>query len=217
MSVRKEEDSALERVVTSMGKRGFELVVGGDFNTIVDEIDATPINHYRREQIMDPFPNSLCTKHTLVDVWRTHHPHKLQYTFHRTDTASRIDFIFLSHTLLPLTSNARITDALGGDHMAVAVDLGINRAPLPAPINIRNNNFSLPRDPDDPAWTKLKDNLLLHYPPPRFLTSAGGGLNMSEDEADDDSVLVGTNYNEQILLFDKFNSLTQAFWCCVCL
>lgn len=63
---------------------------------------------------------------TLVDAWRLLHPTERDYTYYSPahKSYSRIDYIFLSQTLLNLDPTSRIGLKLWSDHAPIHITLG---------------------------------------------------------------------------------------------
>ncbi len=95
------------------------LVVGGDFNVINPALDksqsATTANPSSK------LLNKFITEHNLIDLWRIQNTKSKDFTFfsNRHKTFSRIDYIFLSPSLISSNSSISILPILLSDHSAV--------------------------------------------------------------------------------------------------
>ena len=102
-------------------------VLCGDFNTVVD-----PGKDRRGCNIFSPWAynwsaslTQLMTTYDLHDVWRLHHPDRLDFTWHRPSLAqaSRLDMFWLSAFFLPLVSSVGIFPFFRSDHSYVHLKL----------------------------------------------------------------------------------------------
>ena len=102
-------------------------VLCGDFNTVVD-----PGKDRRGCNIFSPWAynwsaslTQLMTTYDLHDVWRLHHPDRLDFTWHRPRLAqaSRLDMFWLSAFFLPLVSSVGIFPFFRSDHSYVHLKL----------------------------------------------------------------------------------------------
>ena len=112
-----------------------EIIWGGDFNFFMRDIDKYSSARRARN-------NNKCRKvveeymlaNNLVDIWRHLHPHKKEFTFHRTNptSKSRIDFFLVSDSFFRQIQDpkAKIVDGYLADHRAVVIELVINRSEL---------------------------------------------------------------------------------------
>ena len=61
---------------------------------------------------------------TLVDIWRSHHPDKQQFTWHsnsRPTIFSRLDYFLISNNLINFTNSSSIRPGFNTDHSLVQV------------------------------------------------------------------------------------------------
>ncbi|CAM2097110.1 unnamed protein product [Caretta caretta] len=120
------------------------LVLGGDFNTTLDERDRSgaelsPAAANILQGIVD--------HHSLVDVWRDHHPDDTStFTFVRVEAHrshhSRLDRIYLSRFHLSQAHSSAIRPAPFSDHHLVTVTVSL-RAERPGPAYWHFNNSLL--------------------------------------------------------------------------
>ncbi|CAM2106798.1 unnamed protein product [Caretta caretta] len=120
------------------------LVLGGDFNTTLEERDRSGA---------EPSPDAanilqgIVDHHSLVDVWRDHHPDDTStFTFVRVEAHrshhSRLDRIYLSRFHLSQTHSSAIRPAPFSDHHLVTVTVSL-RAERPGPAYWHFNNSLL--------------------------------------------------------------------------
>jgi exonuclease III len=105
--------------------RVFILVVGGDFNEIMQDIDRRNV---RTGNVCKQTVNSLkdfIKTNKLIDVWRIYNENRQQFTWRRKDKtqASRIDMILLGKYLLSLVQECKIKPAAiqYTDHQSVVL------------------------------------------------------------------------------------------------
>ncbi|CAM2112402.1 unnamed protein product [Caretta caretta] len=120
------------------------LILGGDFNTTLEERDRSGA---------EPSPaaatilRDIVDYHSLVDVWRDHHPDDTStFTFVRVEARrshhSRLDRIYLSRLHLSQAHSSTIRPAPFSDHHLVAVTVSL-RAEGPGPAYWHFNNSLL--------------------------------------------------------------------------
>ena len=85
----------------------------GDMNCVLAPIDSTAQFNY------SPALHELITTYQLLDIWRTHHPHDTQYTYHYSKGASRLDVIFLPQELSQQAHSTNIIKLPVSDHSMV--------------------------------------------------------------------------------------------------
>ena len=101
------------------------LVVGGDFNEIMPDIDRRSL---RTGNVCKQSVNSLKSfikTNKLIDVWRIYNENRQQFTWRRKDKtqASRIDMILLGKYFLSLVQGCKIKPAViqYTDHQSVVL------------------------------------------------------------------------------------------------
>ena len=101
------------------------LVVGGDFNEIMQDIDRRSL---RTGNVCKQSVNSLKSfmkTNKLIDVWRIYNENRQQFTWRRKDKtqASRIDMILLGKYFLSLVQGCKIKPAViqYTDHQSVVL------------------------------------------------------------------------------------------------
>jgi hypothetical protein len=123
----KQQLTNLEKIKTQLEKMTVEkMVIGGDFNIHLNKkldcknkmtiVNDTP--RYRKYLI------SFLHEYNLVDVWRTHNPERIQYTWFRQNQAARLDYFFVSEIM----TNNRITFDFNkpflSDHCLIKMNFG---------------------------------------------------------------------------------------------
>ena len=127
----------LERVIRgSLPQLPFFL---GDFNCILANIDAA---HNPQQKKCE------CLKHVVdtygyIDVYRASFPGVPGYTFVRNNTASRLDRIYVPHTLSQLVQDIRILPAAFSDHAAVYMKITLNIIYQPTGVRRRRTYWKL--------------------------------------------------------------------------
>ena len=103
-------------------------IVCGDFNLIMSEsLDCmnylTVNNPKARQRVVEMIEDKY-----LIDTFRELHPNLKRYTWrkNRPFKQSRLDYIFISETLLPYLANSSIEPSYRSDHSATCVILKMN-------------------------------------------------------------------------------------------
>lgn len=120
------------------------IILGGDFNLPLDPgLDTSSGRSSLPFSVSRGMKKLLSTLH-LVDVWRMLNPTSKDFSFYSPvhNAYSRIDYIFLSHSLLEFPIKAEIASILWSDH-----------APVWSQIQLS------PPTRSPPSW-RLNDNLL---------------------------------------------------------
>ena len=127
--------SALLNYCDELHSNGERIIICGDFNTAHNEIDLKNPKQNEKtsgflpeERIwIDKFLNS-----GFVDIFRERYPDKIQYTWwtyryeaRKRNIGWRLDYFFVSNSLVPQISDVVIhDDILGSDHCPVTLFLG---------------------------------------------------------------------------------------------
>jgi hypothetical protein len=106
-----------------------EIVLGGDFNCILEKSDTTGHPHYRRARA------HLIQGLALRDAWEIN-PSSHAYTHYSSTSATRIDRIYLSHKLYPNKTSIVTIPAAFTDHLAVVL-----RMTVETPLFIRGRGI----------------------------------------------------------------------------
>lgn len=91
------------------------IILGGDFNCVVANKDSTGSNNYSTSL------KQLVENMQLLDTWNCLHRNLVDYSFVRSNSASRIDRIYVSRSLVP---HLRVADLLAtsfSDHKAYRI------------------------------------------------------------------------------------------------
>ncbi|CAM2114048.1 unnamed protein product [Caretta caretta] len=120
------------------------LVLGGDFNTTLEERDRSGAE---QSPAAANILQGIVDHHSLVDVWRDHHPDDTStFTFVRVEAHrshhSRLDRIYLSRFHLSQAHSSAIRPAPLSDHHLVTVTVSL-RAERPGPAYWHFNNSLL--------------------------------------------------------------------------
>ncbi|XP_048867977.1 uncharacterized protein LOC125740607 isoform X2 [Brienomyrus brachyistius] len=102
------------------------LVVGGDFNTALDEKKDTTsksdnCNHKDIRMELQPFLD----KHDLTDAWRMKHPEDRKYTLFRKRSKFRLDYVFINSDVCDLVQDCKINKDNISDHRSVSLFLDL--------------------------------------------------------------------------------------------
>ena len=111
-----------EILAAAQGFDNTRLVLGGDFNAVLDPIlDCHySANYYRQPSVLrgDKL-NGILDHMDLTDVWRTLHPEERRFTFHSGTTnraMSQLDYFFVSPDMLTSVLDSIIGIAYRSDH-----------------------------------------------------------------------------------------------------
>ncbi|CAM2106408.1 unnamed protein product [Caretta caretta] len=120
------------------------LVLGGDFNTTLEEQDRSGAE---LSPAAANILRGIVKHHSLVDVWRDHHPDDTStFTFVRVEAHrshhSRLDRIYLSHFHLSQAHSSAIRPAPFSDHHLVTITVSLH-AERPGPAYWHFNNSLL--------------------------------------------------------------------------
>ncbi|CAM5087299.1 unnamed protein product [Natator depressus] len=120
------------------------LVLGGDFNTILEEQDRSGAEP---SPVAANILREIVEHHSLVDVWRDHHPDDTStFTFVRVEAHrshhSRLDRIYLSRFHLSEAHSSNIRPAPFSDHHLATIMASL-RAERPGPAYWHFNNSLL--------------------------------------------------------------------------
>ena len=104
-----------------------DIVMGGDFNLVLEEKDAINRKHnnYRAQAVLKAFMNEIM----LIDAWREKQGERFEFTYSRKrpyEMYARLDYVLVDYGLLGQVSNAKHIPAFKWDHSAVVVDLDLN-------------------------------------------------------------------------------------------
>ena len=101
------------------------LVLGGDFNVIVDEnLDYSGITKPIKTTFVK-YLDVFLRKHQLVDIWRKRNPNRRQFTFRQRTplVQSRLDYWFTSKKLENVVKNCDIISSITPDHSGISLQL----------------------------------------------------------------------------------------------
>ncbi len=108
------------------------LVVGGDFNAVVNPA----LDKSQSDTTANPSSKLLkfITELNLIDLWRIQNTKSKDFTFFLIDkTFSRIDYIFLSPSLISSNSSISILPILLSDHSAVLCSVPLSDVKAKSP------------------------------------------------------------------------------------
>ncbi len=110
------------------------LVVGGDFNAVINPA----LDKSQSDTTANPSSkllNKFITELNLIDLWRIQNTKDKDFTFfsNRHKTFSRIDYIFLSPSLISSNSSISILPILLSDHSAVLCSVPLSDVKAKSP------------------------------------------------------------------------------------
>lgn len=102
---------------------GVNLMLGGDFNVILDpkadKNQAGP-GHYQSELGRNAL-TSLMDEWSLVDIWRVRNPQKRSFTFRRGSYSSRLDYFLTNSYLADISEEPDIKFLTCSDHSLISI------------------------------------------------------------------------------------------------
>jgi exonuclease III len=104
-----------------------EIVLCGDFNCILESMDAAKNPSQKKSREL----KAIVSTNSLIDSYRLFHPNQPGYTFIRNDSASRIDYIFLSQSSKENIESVSLIPAPSSDHVAVCLELKAGNQQVP--------------------------------------------------------------------------------------
>ncbi len=110
------------------------LVVGGDFNAVINPV----LDKSQSDTTANPSSkllNKFITELNLIDLWRIQNTKAKDFTFfsNRHKTFSRIDYIFLSPSLISSNSSISILPILLSDHSAMLCSVPLSDVKAKSP------------------------------------------------------------------------------------
>ncbi len=131
-----ETDSAFLTQIskTLLEEIDFPLVVGGDFNAVINPA----LDKSQSDTTANPSSkllNKFITELNLIDLWRIQNTKAKDFTFfsNRHKTFSKIDYIFLSPSLISSNSSISILPILLSDHSAVLCSVPLSDVKAKSP------------------------------------------------------------------------------------
>lgn len=88
--------SGMKALSSAMEKAEGTIILGGDFNFILDaKMDTTSTHTHRNKNQLKEFKN-LLGNYQLLDIWRVHHQTEKNYSYYSNihDSYNRIDYFF---------------------------------------------------------------------------------------------------------------------------
>ena len=96
-------------------------LAGGDFNCVLGRNDA----RFNAEKKSCAGLQALVNNFNLTDVFRYFYPNSTEYTFHRADSASRLDRFYAPQFMLPYIVSVRHLPQAYSDHCIVETNLNV--------------------------------------------------------------------------------------------
>ena len=104
------------------------LILGGDFNATVSDIDYQGTRHRHSNVRASNMISDLMEEYNLIDVWRHFHPTQRQYTRHQKSpqVLSRLDYILVSSDFIGNCVKSKISPGIQSDHSIVSIHFNDN-------------------------------------------------------------------------------------------
>ena len=141
------------------------LIVGGDFNTVIDHLDYQGSRQHHSNIKTSEMLSVIMEEYGLCDVWRSFHPGLKKYTRHQKSprALSRLDFILVSNNFLDNCKKSQILPGIQSDHSIVSVQFDDNQ-PLKGKGYWKLNTHYLHHDNEfiNLIKEKIKDFKVIH-------------------------------------------------------
>ena len=115
----------VEKIISEMWSQEYELVLGGDFNLIMDKkLDYMGSNSPPRNKFNEHFEEFL-DRYRLEDIWRKKNPNEKQFTFKQKNPIvhTRLDYWFISSNLQKNVYSCDILTSITPDHSGLKLQL----------------------------------------------------------------------------------------------
>ena len=113
----------LDRAISQLVTPDCSLVLGGDFNIIMDgKLDHMGQKTVSKSKFNDTFKDFL-SSYLLEDIWRKRNPSERQFTFRQKWPViqSRLDYWFASSSLVKLVNKCEILSSIAPDHSGISL------------------------------------------------------------------------------------------------
>ena len=100
------------------------LIVGGDFNVILDvDLDGRGGNKKRKDSVK--YVEDITIENDLVDIWRVHNPTDMRFTWRQKSPLiqRRLDYWLISNDLQEDVESVEILTAIRSDHSAITLSV----------------------------------------------------------------------------------------------
>lgn len=117
--------SGMEALSNAMEKAEGVIILGGDFNFILDtKMDTTSNHTHRNKSQLREFKNVL-GNYQMIDIWRIQHETEKNYTYYSNihDSYHRIDYFFINRAGIMMTPLTDIDGYLWSDHAPIYLEL----------------------------------------------------------------------------------------------
>lgn len=119
-----------------------DLIIGGDFNSVLNRKDQMPNFNFSKEL------KKLVSDLKLHDAWELKYPTLVKFTYITHTSSSRIDRIYVSDSLITNVSTVETIPAIFSDHSAVIACINLTPQPCRRFRSQWNLNTSLLQDSD---------------------------------------------------------------------
>ena len=115
---------ALEQLLNRNVKDDERIVIGGDFNVVLNEYLDKKGGIIGKNSQSRKILKQIIENYDLVDIWRAKNPNIRKYTWRqpRPPVHCRLDYFLISNILQDNTTDAEILPAYRSDHSAIYVD-----------------------------------------------------------------------------------------------
>ena len=167
------------------------LIIGGDFNTIIDNIKDKKNGRVDTNKINRQHINSLIVNYDLNDIWRIFNNDNNHFTWHsnhKPPIFCRLDYFLTSSNIINKTSKCKITSGIRSDHSIVYFTFN--------PIS----------EPRGPGYFKLNNSILLNNEYQNIIRDSIKSIADINKDANDNTkweIIKGAVRNESIKFASK--------------
>lgn len=112
-----------EEIIYLLRKNPQKLIIGGDFNCVLNRKDQSPNFNYSNELCR------LVCELQLRDAWEVKFPTLVKYTYIASNSCSRLDRIYLSRNLEGNLLNVEVIPSSFSDHCSINACLNLDQQP----------------------------------------------------------------------------------------
>ena len=111
-----------------------DVLMAGDFNFVLDK-NLDQVNRKNNNDKARNTVTAFLEEIMLIDVWRRQNPERFRFTHFKKNskTYARLDYIFVTYTLLPAVEEAQIHPSYKSDHCPVSVGIKPMQKPKRGP------------------------------------------------------------------------------------
>jgi exonuclease III len=130
-------------------------IVGGDWNSVMNrEIDVSNEHEIDGSQFLQQFVRD----NSLVDVHRLFYPNKKEFTYFRNEYGSRLDILFTSAQIQPISSKIEQSSLIDSDHLMVSLQIHLFNPGMKR-NNQKSIRYNFNEENRSSRWKKFTENV----------------------------------------------------------